>query len=782
MRSRRRSRLILSQFVAAASAIFLLVTAAVAGLYLKAIRAVEEEARERNGRLLERTRDLVDAHLGQVDRMLTRIERSPAVSAFLTMTPFEPGSPSLVAVVDASAELREYRLRNDFVRAVFLYAKRSGILLSSEHIYLNPPAEYAYCVGYGDLDWEGFKGRFLDAPSRMAFAPAAPMVLDGGRVSAVLCANTVPPDSGLYGRGALVAAIDAARLAELLGRPASDDGDGGAAFVADAAGRLLCSAGSPSAAAAAFALGPAPREGRGSVRRETADYVVFEAFSESFGLRYASVVPRTAYRRKIDAVQRTAVFLSLAFALVGAAVSYLLAVRGARPLLDIARLLRDSYGERLGESSGGEAGGGPDGDGPGGAAVPAAGERVDLVDSIQADLSRLLKSNAELEAASERRAPVLRHLTLLGILEGTAFDGDSLALMLRDARLPLRPDGWHRAGVATFSDIRSPINAEKARDLEMKRVILGGALERRLGAGAYACELEPNRLALVFLDEADGARRARIAAFHAELADEYGLSVRLALGPAVRGLASVPSSFRAASRVLDWNASPGGPPHALLEATDHPDIPRDHPYPLDLEARVAAAAKAGNTAALDSILSALRAKLADDPAGLRQASDGLSQTLRRLLADVAAEGAVAPDLPEDGAGRFLVLAEALRSLSDARAQALDGSDAELKDKLAAYLANRYDDPCLNLYMAAKAFDRKESFLYYFFKDAFGRTFASYLEELRMARAAEILSGTDASVDETARLCGYSSAHSFRRAFKRRHGVAPADYRNVDRPT
>jgi transcriptional regulator GlxA family with amidase domain len=64
-----------------------------------------------------------------------------------------------------------------------------------------------------------------------------------------------------------------------------------------------------------------------------------------------------------------------------------------------------------------------------------------------------------------------------------------------------------------------------------------------------------------------------------------------------------------------------------------------------------------------------------------------------------------------------------------------------------------------------------------FKDTYGVSPASFVEELRMGEASRRLSGRRVAVDSVARSVGYQSVDVFRRAFERRFGVSPGNYRN-----
>ena len=64
-----------------------------------------------------------------------------------------------------------------------------------------------------------------------------------------------------------------------------------------------------------------------------------------------------------------------------------------------------------------------------------------------------------------------------------------------------------------------------------------------------------------------------------------------------------------------------------------------------------------------------------------------------------------------------------------------------------------------------------------FKDAFGATPATFVEDLRLGEARRRLSTASQSVEAVASSVGFHSDDAFRRAFVRRFGVSPVSYRN-----
>ena len=62
----------------------------------------------------------------------------------------------------------------------------------------------------------------------------------------------------------------------------------------------------------------------------------------------------------------------------------------------------------------------------------------------------------------------------------------------------------------------------------------------------------------------------------------------------------------------------------------------------------------------------------------------------------------------------------------------------------------------------------------------GTTFRTYLTDVRMRKAAEMLANGRLTVREVAHRVGYRQPAQFAKAFRRRHGAAPSDFRMGER--
>lgn len=104
---------------------------------------------------------------------------------------------------------------------------------------------------------------------------------------------------------------------------------------------------------------------------------------------------------------------------------------------------------------------------------------------------------------------------------------------------------------------------------------------------------------------------------------------------------------------------------------------------------------------------------------------------------------------------------------------------DLADQTAAYLDVHYTED-ISLSDLANEFFVAPGYLAKKFKEKKDITVMQYLENCRMKNAAQLLGSTDMNVTEIARSTGYNDANYFTRAFKKKYGISPRDFRNGKR--
>lgn len=97
------------------------------------------------------------------------------------------------------------------------------------------------------------------------------------------------------------------------------------------------------------------------------------------------------------------------------------------------------------------------------------------------------------------------------------------------------------------------------------------------------------------------------------------------------------------------------------------------------------------------------------------------------------------------------------------------------DTVCRLLAQRYTQP-MSQAQAAAAVHLSPSSFSRFFRRMTGRTFVSYLHELRVADACRRLAESEAGVTDICFDCGFENVSNFNRVFRKLRGTSPRDYR------
>jgi transcriptional regulator GlxA family with amidase domain len=157
-------------------------------------------------------------------------------------------------------------------------------------------------------------------------------------------------------------------------------------------------------------------------------------------------------------------------------------------------------------------------------------------------------------------------------------------------------------------------------------------------------------------------------------------------------------------------------------------------------------------------------------AGTAAGVDTLLHLVRRewgaAAANALARDMVVPPHRDGGQAQFID-APVARCEDDLLGVALDWALTHLADDVSV------DQLARRALMSPRSFARR-------FKAATGTTPHAWLLAQRLAAAETLLEGTDASVEEIARLVGFGTAAGLREQFTRRRGVSPRAYRQTFR--
>lgn len=123
-----------------------------------------------------------------------------------------------------------------------------------------------------------------------------------------------------------------------------------------------------------------------------------------------------------------------------------------------------------------------------------------------------------------------------------------------------------------------------------------------------------------------------------------------------------------------------------------------------------------------------------------------------------------------------ILEAAINSICDRIEENKKSKNTELKDKIIEYVEQNYRRIDLTVDIVSKEVGISDKYLSTFIKEHTGKTFSSYLDELRIGYSKYCLMNTGWSNEKIAEESGFGAVNSFYRVFKKYVGVSPSIYK------
>jgi len=100
-------------------------------------------------------------------------------------------------------------------------------------------------------------------------------------------------------------------------------------------------------------------------------------------------------------------------------------------------------------------------------------------------------------------------------------------------------------------------------------------------------------------------------------------------------------------------------------------------------------------------------------------------------------------------------------------------------EIKCYIKKNYDDSALTMENIAHSLGINPRYMLKIFKEETGYLLKEYLLDIRITHAKELLK-MGLTVEAVSKKCGYTTSHSFIRAFKKACGITPGEMRKVNK--
>lgn len=268
-----------------------------------------------------------------------------------------------------------------------------------------------------------------------------------------------------------------------------------------------------------------------------------------------------------------------------------------------------------------------------------------------------------------------------------------------------------------------------------------------------------------------------------------GVTVTVGVGTVVRELTELPYSYEEAEVAVDYKSILGN--NRLIFICDVEKQPRDSVrFDERKEHELVRCIKMGTLPELYQAVEELFAEVTDGNVSLQDYRIYLLEIMTTIL-----KTAQRADLDMDqlfgGQARLLAEITSFNSVQEARDRIIDlcekimGGIANgrthtykrLVDQAIAYTLKNYQSPDISIHKVCAELHISPGYFSSIFKRETKTTFVTYLLQLRMEKAKELLRTTDLKTFEIAERVGYSDANYFSFCFRKHVGQSAKEYRS-----
>lgn len=303
------------------------------------------------------------------------------------------------------------------------------------------------------------------------------------------------------------------------------------------------------------------------------------------------------------------------------------------------------------------------------------------------------------------------------------------------------------------------------------------------------CSLDNSLVTILFgilLEEANEVILENVKSILKEIKDKFPVSLKAGVGRVYANETDITFSYMQSCYSVRMQT--GEDEEIVL----YQDISQDMNalyYPFELEEKLVNCTKHGEIRQIEEVFIQLNqeniSKRHLTKTMERVLVSNVAATLLKVYTDIVQDEQV--NRMVEQALRFTRLSEALETLKEQFIR-ISGRLADSKGereeqyfkRLSTYMEESFSNSQLCVAMAAQEFSLSESYFSQFFKEIMGDAFSSYLENIRLNKAKELIDTSDYDIEQIGSMVGYNNSGTFRRAFKRVTGISPSAWKQREK--
>ncbi len=124
------------------------------------------------------------------------------------------------------------------------------------------------------------------------------------------------------------------------------------------------------------------------------------------------------------------------------------------------------------------------------------------------------------------------------------------------------------------------------------------------------------------------------------------------------------------------------------------------------------------------------------------------------------------------------LKNSCKEICEIQKQKEEKKSKEINLQIINYINENYSNPLLSVYLLSEQFKLIPKYIFSIVRQETGKSLSEYIEHVRFMRTEKLLK-TSEPINSISELVGFNNANTFYKAFKRKYGITPGEWRRIN---
>lgn len=701
--------------------------------YYIAIKAVEDYAIDANTSLLEYHMNAIEYRMDEIDTMAKLLFTNPKILAFNDLDNPYAGSNVLELMNLRKALAESYPLNDSLIKDFYICYNKSQIAVSRYSIY---SLKELHANNYSFTDYDLWKEDLLGYYRSGKYLYPDKSGIEKGSVPFMTYTQSIGTSRRLI--GSILIQIDNTRLSEsIMEKPEINKGF---MYIRDENANLISSYSYGNESFVHFVDEFTTDSGYLFKDYNGEKYLITYITSSETGWTYTDIKPVGETMENVYRIQQITFLIIILASLVGLIVAYLVAKINVKPI------------------------------------------------------DKLISSNALLQKEIIEQLPILRITFIERLISGLITNESDLIAQCDHLGISL-DSLISQAIVIKVTGYDQYQDKITIQQLSLERLQLTAALKSSLGPSAILHNIETDKI-LLLLDQKELENssvteylRDTLEDTLVTLSQKINIETVIGIGEFYDSLMDIHSSYKEALQAISFRLY-----HKEEQFALYSDLPKSNDiffFPSNIESKLINLIKAGDLENVNQLLKDIYEeniiKRQLSPSMISNLLNLMWSTNIKLIDDLMLDDMEIMSSIQKTSEEFTKYSDIeklqrtmdyYRTICEKMKDGKKSNNQSLISHIIIHIKDNIADADLSLIGVADVFDITDVYLSVFFKEQTGINFSKYIEQLRMDIARQMLSESDALINEIVRTTGYHSSNAFGRAFKRINGMSATDYRQT----